>query len=97
MSKLHMKGYILRLLDERQDGLWDYEIAEKVLSEYRHSGAYWLGEVRVTLTDLFSSALLEEVEDRLDDGEHFGVGKVLIKFRLSQFGRNRMVETGLHK
>ncbi|MCP4469137.1 MAG: hypothetical protein GY815_00360 [Gammaproteobacteria bacterium] len=95
MKKLHMKGYILCLLDEYRDGLWDYEIAQKVLAEYRHSGDYWLGEIRVTLTDLFSGALLEEVEDRLDDGEYFGAGKILVKFRLTSFGRKRMIETGL--
>ena len=95
MKKLHMKGYILCLLDEYRDGLWDYEIAQKVMTEFQHSGDYWNGEVRSTLTDLFSGALLEEVEDRLDDGEYFGVDKVLVKFKLSPFGRKRMVETGL--
>ncbi len=97
MKKLHMKGYILCILDEHRDGLWDYEIAQKVLAEYRHSGAYWHGEIRACLTDLFSGSLLEEVEDRLDDGEYFGAGKVLVKFRLTPFGRKRMTETGLHK
>ena len=95
MKRLHMKGFILRLLDENKDGLWDYEIAQKVLAEYRHSGDYWCGEVRATLTDLFSGALLEEIEDRLDDGEYFGAGKVLVKFKLTPFGRRRMIETGL--
>lgn len=95
MKKLHMKGFILRQLDEHKDGLWDYEIAQKVLAEYNHKGAYWLGEVRATLTDLFSGALLEEVDDRLDDGEYFGAGKVLVKFKLTPFGCRRMIETGL--
>ncbi len=95
MKKLHMKGFILRLLDRNKDGLWDYEIAREVLAEYCHSGGYWRGEVRATLTDLFSGALLEEIEDRLDDGEHFGTGKVLVKFKLTPFGRKRMIETGL--
>ncbi len=95
MKKLHMKGYILHLLEKNRDGLWDYEIAEKVMSEYNHSGSYWHGEVRANLTDLFSGALLEEVEDRLDDGGYFGADKVLVKFRLSSFGHNRMVESGL--
>jgi hypothetical protein len=97
MKKLHMKGYILYLMHEYQDGLWDYEIAQKVLAEYQHSGTYWQGVIRASLTDLFSGALLEEVEDRLDDGEYFGAGKVLVKFKLSPFGHKRMVETGLHK
>ncbi len=95
MKGLHMKGYILRLLDANKEGLWDYEIAEKVVIEYAHPGDYWKGEVRVTLTDLFSGALLEEVEDKLDDGDYFGYGKVLVKFKLSSFGRTRMLESGL--
>ncbi len=90
-----MKGYILNLLEQCRDGLWDYEIAEKVMAEYNHSGLYWHGEVRANLTDLFSGALLEEVEDKLDDGEYFGEGKVLVKFKLSPFGRTRMLESGL--
>ncbi len=90
-----MKGYILRLLEEHKEGLWDHQIAEKVMTEYNHSGLYWHGEVRANLTDLFSGALLEEVEDRLDDGNYFGEGKVLVKFKLSTFGRTRMVESGL--
>ncbi len=95
MNKLHLKGYILRLLEEHKEGLWDYQIAEKVMIEYDHSGSYWHGEVRANLTDLFSGALLEEVEDCLDDGNYFGEGKVLVKFKLSSFGRTRMVESGL--
>lgn len=95
MKKLHMKGFVLRLLNENENGLWDYEIAQRVLSEYGHSGAYWRGEVRATLTDLFSGALLEEVEDRLDNGEYFGADKVMVKFKLTPFGRRRMIETGL--
>jgi len=95
MTKLHMKGFILRLLDEYAEGLWDYEIMRRVLEEYRHTGDYWKGEVRVTLTDLFSGGLIEELEDKLDDHEYFGPGKVLVKFRLTGFGRERMIDTGL--
>ncbi len=90
-----MKGYILLLLEKNRDGLWDYEIAENVLAEYNHSGEYWLGEVRASLTDLFSGALLEKLEDRLDEAEYFGPDKVLSKFMLSSFGYSRMVESGI--
>ena len=83
------------MLSENEEGLWDYEIAQRVLTEYGHAGAYWRGEVRATLTDLFSGALLEEIEDRLDDGEYFGADKVQVKFKLTPFGRRRMIETGL--
>ncbi len=95
MAKLHMKGFILQLMHEHKEGLWDYDIMRQVLAEYHHTGAYWKGEVRVTLTDLFSGGLIEELEDKLDDDEHFGPGKVLVKFRLTGFGRERMIDTGL--
>lgn len=94
-NRLPLKLFILSLLSQSEEGLWDYEISQNVLSEYGFSGAYWRGEVRANLTDLFSGALVEEVEDLLDENEYFGKGKILVKFRLSRFGQRRMVETGL--
>jgi hypothetical protein len=95
VSKLHIKGYILQTLNRRQEGLWDHQIAEQVLKEYGLRGDYWRGTVRVTLTDLHAGGLIEEIEQALDDGSHFGDGKVLFKFRLSPFGLERMRDTGL--
>ena len=95
VAKLHMKGFILQLFEAAPDGLWDYEVMERVLDEYGHEGRYWRGEVRVTLTDLYSSAIIEEIEDGLDDGRYFGKGRVLVKFRLTPNGRRRMADTGL--
>lgn len=93
---LHMKGFVLRLLaDAADDGLWDHEIMHEVFRKFRRKSAYWKGEVRATLTDLYSGALIEELEDALDDGRHFGKDKILMKFRISKFGVERMVETGL--
>ena len=95
MAKLHMKGFILRLLNDNASGLWDYQIADAVLKEYNHKGDYWKAEVRSTLNDLFSGALIEEQENNLDNGEHFATGKLLMKFRLTRFGKDRMRETGI--
>jgi hypothetical protein len=95
MGKPHIKGYILQTLKGRREGMWDHQIAEQVLQEYRLHGDYWRGTVRVTLTDLHSGGLLEEIEQALDDGTYFGDGKILFKFRLSRFGLERMQDTGL--
>ncbi|HKJ89061.1 MAG TPA: hypothetical protein VKA48_11215 [Gammaproteobacteria bacterium] len=92
MAKLHMKGYILHLLNTVPSGLWDHQIAERVMEEYSHRGRYWQGAVRLTLTDLYSCGLIEEVEDDLDDGTHFGRDRILIRYALSDFGRERMRE-----
>ncbi len=93
---LHMKGFILRLRAAAGErGLWDHEIMQAVSREYRRNSAYWKGELRVTLTDLHSGALIDEIADELDDGRHFGAGRILMKFRISPFGRERMQDAGL--
>ena len=94
---IHMKGHILLQLNDAPEGLWDYDIANNVLKDYgvAKNTIFWKGEVRATLTDMFSGALIEETEDKLDDGTHFGPDRVLCKFRLTSFGRERMQETGI--
>ena len=96
MTSLHMKGFILQLLAQKKDGgLWDYEIAEETLKAYGYEGDYWKGEVRLALTDLLSCGLAESIEDKIDDGSHFQAKKLLVCCKLTDFGRERMEQTGL--
>jgi hypothetical protein len=96
MRKLHMKGRILQLINAQRDaGLWDWEVSNTLEREYAIGGAYWRGTTRVTMTDLYSSGIIESVEETLDEQGYFGLGKVLFKFRLSDFGRQRMRDTEL--
>ncbi|SIS41050.1 hypothetical protein [Neptunomonas antarctica] len=96
MKKLHMKGRILQLINDQQHvGIWDWQISDAVMREYGLSGAYWRGNTRVTLADLFSSGIIESVEEQLDDRAYFGAGRILFKFRLNDFGRQRMRDTAL--
>jgi hypothetical protein len=90
-----MKGFILQLFNESPEGLWDYQVCDAVFDYYNRSGRYWAGEVRATLTDLLSGALLIELEDKLDNKQYFGADKILVKLKLSEFGRERMSQTGL--
>jgi hypothetical protein len=100
MSKIHIKGRILQIIHDNTignsgKGIWDYDIASQILKEYDLAGDYVMGSVRVTLTDLFSGALIEAVEEKIDEGEHFGTGKILFKFALTSFGEERVRETGI--
>jgi hypothetical protein len=91
-----MKGRILQLIDDQQHvGIWDWQVTDAVMSEYDLSGAYWRGNTRVTLTDLFSSGIIESVEEQLDEQAYFGADRILFKFRLNDFGRQRMRDTAL--
>lgn len=94
MSEMHMKGYMLQLL-ARNGASWDYEIAKSVMDEYGCSGDYWYGTVRLTLTDLFSGGLVDEVETTIDPEKSFGKERLLFKFALNDFGRDRMRQSGL--
>lgn len=95
MAKIHIKGYLLRTLHQNPEGLWDHQIAGAAMEEYQLCGGYWKGLVRVTLADLYSSGLVEHAGEALDDGTHFARGRILFKYRLTDFGRRRMTDTGL--
>ena len=95
MAKLHLKGHVLRVFLDKSEGAWDHEVARETMREYGLRGCYWEGVVRVTLTDLYSGGLLEEVDEALDDGTYFDAGKVLLKYRLTDFGRERMLDAGI--
>lgn len=91
---MHIKGYMLQQLASRGE-MWDHEIANDVMRAYNLSGEYWNGTVRLTLADLHSSGLLNEVEKTVDPDKSFGEEKLLFKYTLTQFGRERMRDSGL--
>ncbi|MDQ4118506.1 MAG: hypothetical protein M3235_16310 [Actinomycetota bacterium] len=92
MTRVHIKGFVLQKL--LADGpLWDHEVVAAVENEYGVSGEYWAGTVRMTLTDLYSGGLLDEVGADVDGG---GAGeKVTLRYQVNDFGRERMTQSGL--
>ena len=89
--KLHMKGYILQLLADG-DGLWDGDIAHRTCIEYgKPEDEYWTGSIRAILADLYSGGLVQTPEDSLDEA----TGKVHFRYVITEFGRQRMADTGL--
>lgn len=93
-THLHYKGYIMRLLDER-GAMWDYEVTDQAMKDYGLSGEYWYGTIRLTLIDLFSCGLVDEIENSVDPKKSFGREKVLFKFQLNDFGRRRLRQAKL--
>ncbi|MQA61383.1 MAG: hypothetical protein GEU86_07770 [Actinophytocola sp.] len=94
MPDVHLKGYILQLI-ARNEQMWDYDIAAEAMRAYGLGGDYWFGTVRLTLTDLFSGGLLDEIETDVDPEKTGGQPKLLFKFALNDFGRERMAQAGL--
>lgn len=94
MASLHMKGHVLRLLAER-GAMWDDEVVAAVAAEYGVSGPYWEGTVRLQLTDLYSGGLIAELDATVDPARTNGKERVLFRYELTDFGRERMAQSGL--
>ena len=92
--KLHQKGFLLVQLSGARS-LWDHELVAAAMAEYGLAGRHWVNTLRVALEELAAAGLVARIDERLDDGSHVGAGKVLFNYRLSEFGRRRMRDTGL--
>ncbi len=97
MGQLHVKGRLLQMLEE--DGpQYDYELASRLAAEYgERESDYWHNDTRLTLADLSSGGLVYPIDedDRIDLERTFGVEKLVRRYALSDFGRERMRASGL--
>lgn len=97
MGKVHVKGRLLQLLEE-EGPQYDYELAARLASEYgEEASEYWYNDKRLTLADLSSGGLVYPIEedDRIDLEKTFGAEKLVRRYALSDFGRERMRASGL--
>ncbi|HLE99739.1 MAG TPA: hypothetical protein VI540_07550 [Gaiellaceae bacterium] len=95
MSQIHVKGRLLQILAE-SGAQWDYELFERIAREYAEvEGEYWYDTIRLNLADLYSSGLITEVDEALDPSKSFGREKILLRFEVTSFGRERMAQSDL--
>lgn len=95
MGQVHMKGCTIQIL-EAQGPSWDYEIAKQVIEDCdMEDNPRNRGTVRLWLVEYAANGLLETVEDAVDDGTYFGKDKLLCRYQVTEFGRQRMKELGL--
>jgi len=90
--KLHQKGFLLVTLS-KSEGMWDYQMIEKVFEDYTESGDFKEKTLRIALDELSAAGLIKRVESKLEtmnDEE-----KLLFKYQISDFGMSRMLDTGL--
>lgn len=90
--KLHQKGFLLVTLSQA-DSLWDDQLIASTLREYSLTGDYWEKNLRVALDELAAAGLITRLEEKLESVR--GKPRLLFHYRLSDFGRTRMHDTGL--
>jgi hypothetical protein len=97
MPAVHVKGRLLQILEE-EGAHYDHELAARLAREYgEQDTAYWHDTTRLTLADLHSGGLVlpREEDDHLDPTLTFGVEKLIRRYEITDFGRERMAATGL--
>lgn len=94
--KLHQKGFLLIELS-KHESIWDSDLIQTVLEEYNHHGAYWFKTTCVMLDELAAAGLVDRIDSRLDEHPPTAKERVMFKYRLTEFGRTRMSNTGLLK
>ena len=92
--KLHQKAFLLVEIS-KASSIWDSDLIARAMQEYSLSGKYWINTLRVALDELAAAGLIVRVSSRIDDGKQLLPGALLFHWRLSDFGRTRMRDTGL--
>lgn len=90
--KLHQKGYLLVELSQAAS-LWDDTLITLALHEYGLAGDYWEKNLRVALDELAAAGLITRIEEKLKSVQ--GKSTLMFRYQLSDFGRTRMLDTGL--
>lgn len=90
--KVHQKGYLLLALN-KSGTIWDYELIKMTLLEYNESGAFREKTLSIALDELAAAGLISRVEEKLESIDD--QSKLCFKYKLSDFGVSRMVDTGL--
>lgn len=88
--KLHHKGYILVRLEQAQES-WDDALIDDAMAEYGLKGTYWVNHFAIILDELASAGLISREDHRLDNI----TDRLIFKYSMSEFGRERMRDTGL--
>jgi len=90
--KLHQKGFLLVALS-KNNTLWDDELIVQAFIEYNIFGDYSEKTIRIALDELSAAGLITRVEEKLEMNKQRE--KLLFRYQLSDFGRARMIDTGL--
>jgi len=90
--KLHQKGFLLVALSQATD-LWEQALIAQTFVEYGLAGAYSEKTLRIALDELSAAGLITRIDQKL--AQHLGQQQLQFRYQLSDFGRCRMIDTGL--
>jgi hypothetical protein len=92
--KIHQKGFLLIALSRANDS-WDDDLVQLAQGEYGLTGSSAINGLYVALNELAAAGLIMRIEEKLA-GRATAQARLSFRYRISEFGRTRMLETGLH-
>ena len=90
--RIHQKGFLLVELS-KFNNMWDDELIEKALNEYKELGDFREKTLRISLDELSAAGLIKRIESKLETVN--SKTKLLFRYQVSDFGLSRMRDTGL--
>ena len=91
--KLHQKGFLLVELSKHKL-IWDTLLINRAMQEYELSGRFWFNHFCISLDELAAAGLINRHDSDIDHA-HFNSHRVMFQYALSEYGRERMIDTGL--
>lgn len=86
--KYPTKTILLKSFEDKDQ--WDYEAVEALMKSEGTTSDYFKWTARFWMMEMLSGGLLEIVEEAVDDGSHFGEGKIVSKYRITDYARSRL-------
>lgn len=91
--KLHQKAFLLIEIS-KVNSILDSDLIEMAMKEYGMSGKK-IHALRVALDELAAAGLIVRVSSRLNKGKKMLPGALLFHWRISEWGRTRLRDTGI--
>jgi len=79
-----------RLLEIFNEGeKWNYEVIPQVQEEYRMNTKYDADSINFDIIEICTAGFLVKTEIMIDEEGKYRVGSLLIKYKISQLGRDQ--------
>lgn len=86
-----IKFRILEIFD--QGPAWNYDVVKQIQSEYEGMNTdYFRDFINYDIAELATSGFIVQMESTIDVEGSFRKGALLVKYAMSQIGKNRVVE-----
>ena len=90
LMKLTMKSRLLLLFKEEGE-MWVQDAVERLLAvEGMQKSERWSWVIRFYMMEMSVNGMLEILDEALDDGTYFGKDVILTKYKITDFGIERV-------